>query len=259
MEILFDNFTWFLLLLTRVAAIVGASPLLGSRNVPMQLKAALAAIIAIVLLQTIDVPAAAPPEGLSILPLLLKEVAAGLLLGYSITVTFAIFQLMGQFMDFPMGFSMVNVFDPTSQTQIPILGQFNYLLALMIFLLIDGHHFLFYVLKKSLELVPLGAVALPRELLGWLLAVFSQMFSLGFQLSLPVVGTLFLTDLALAILARTVPQMNVFVVGYPAKVAIGLGVLLLTLPLYGGAFVELFSQRGWLAGQLEQLLLLFGR
>ncbi|HOB22786.1 MAG TPA: flagellar biosynthetic protein FliR, partial [Bacillota bacterium] len=173
MEILFDNFTWFLLLLTRVAAIVGASPLLGSRNVPMQLKAALAAIIAIVLLPTIEVPAAAPPEGLSILPLLLKEVAAGLLLGYSITVTFAIFQLMGQFMDFPMGFSMVNVFDPTSQTQIPILGQFNYLLALMIFLLIDGHHFLFYVLKKSLELVPLGAVALPRELLGWLLAVFS--------------------------------------------------------------------------------------
>lgn len=226
----------------------------------MRLKAGLAGIISLLLLPVVNLPQTPQVQGLFAFMLLLgREMLAGFLFGFCITAAFAIFQLIGQFIDVPIGFGMVNVLDPTSQSQMPIVGQFQYLLAMAIFLLINGHHGLLVALSKSLDLIPLGGMKLPQELLGWGLGVFSQMFALGFQLSLPVVGTLFLTDLALAIVARTVPQMNVFVVGYPAKILIGLGVLALSLPLYGGVLVDLFGPGGWLAQELVTLLGLLGR
>ena len=256
MEQVFTYITWFLLLLARVAAMVGASPLMGSRNVPLQLKAGLIAVLAVLLFPVLRIPSAPLPASfLGYALLVMREVAAGFLFGFCITAVFAIFQLMGQFIDLPIGFSMVAMFDPTSQMQMPIVGHFMYLLALMIFLLLDGHHELLLALGKSLELIPLGGAKFGGGLLNWGLEVFTQMFVLSFQLSLPVVGTLFLTDLAFAILARTVPQMNIFIVGYPAKIVIGLGVLALALPLYGGAMADLFNQRGWLMEQLGKLLL----
>jgi flagellar biosynthetic protein FliR len=260
MENLLANFYWYLLLLARVAAIVGASPLLGSRNVPMRLKAGLAGLLSLLLLPGIKLPQTPLPQGLLPFALLLgREIIAGFLFGFCITAAFAIFQLIGQFIDVPIGFGMVNVLDPTSHSQMPIVGQFQYLFAMAIFLMTNGHHALLLALGRSLELIPLGGIKLPGELLGWGLGVFSQMFALGFQLSLPVVGTLFLTDLALAIVARTVPQMNVFVVGYPAKILIGLGVLALSLPLYAGIIADLFGPGGWLVRELTSLLGLMGR
>jgi flagellar biosynthetic protein FliR len=260
MEVIFSNLPWAFLLLARVAAVVGASPLIGSRNVPMRLKAGLVGILTLLLLPAVSLPQSQPQ--LELLPYLLllgREMGVGLLLGFCVTAAFAIFQLIGQFIDMPIGFGMVNVLDPTSQSQMPIVGQFQYLLAMGIFLLINGHHGIILALGRSLELIPLGGIGLSSELLGWSVGVFAQMFALGFQLSLPVVGTLFLTDLALAIIARTVPQMNVFVVGYPAKILIGLGVLALSLPLCGGVLVDLFGPQGWLMGEISTLLRLLGR
>lgn len=258
-EEILTKFPWGLLLLARVAGIIGASPLLGSRNVPMQLKAGLVALLTLILLPLAPTVGELPTDFFPFLLPLGREIIAGILFGFCVSAAFAIFQLIGQFIDMPIGFGMVNVLDPTSQSQMPIVGQFQYLLAMGIFLLVNGHHGLILALGRSLELIPLGGIKLSAGLLGWSIELFSQMFALGFQLSLPVVGTLFLTDLALAIIARTVPQMNVFVVGYPAKILIGLGVLALALPLYGGIMIDLFGPKGWLMDEITALLGLLGR
>ncbi len=157
MEVIFSNLPWAFLLLARVAAVVGASPLIGSRNVPMRLKAGLVGILTLLLLPAVSLPQSQPQ--LELLPYLLllgREMGVGLLLGFCVTAAFAIFQLIGQFIDMPIGFGMVNVLDPTSQSQMPIVGQFQYLLAMGIFLLINGHHGIILALGRSLELIPLG-------------------------------------------------------------------------------------------------------
>lgn len=252
----YASFDRYLLVLVRVSGFLGATPFFGSRTIPHRVKLPLSLLVAFFLLAS----ATGPVSGVrfdspgAYFGAVANELLLGFALGFAVTLTFAALQLAGQLIDVPMGFSLVNVLDPMLGQQTPVLGQFQSILFTVIFLAIDGHHQLLQALVKTFEIVPLGGFRYFPGLAGLMTKGFGAAFLLGFKISLPVVSALFLTDVALGLVARTVPQMNVFVVGFPAKILVGLFFVMLVLPMYVG-FVDLaFSPRGDVYGLLEAIM-----
>ena len=175
---------------------------------------------------------------------LVQELLVGLIMGFVVNLTFYTVQITGYFLDIPMGFGMVNIIDPASGTEMPLFGQFNFVLASLIFLAVNGHHTLIMSLVKSYHTVQPGLFLMKKEAVGLFVKAFSQMFCLGVKISAPILGTIFLTDVALGIVAKLMPQINVFVVGFSVKIIVGFLVLLLFLPIYVMLIENTFAYSG---------------
>jgi len=133
--------------------------------------------------------------------------------------------------DLTMGFSMASLFDPQNQTRITLVGQFMYIVAILLFLAIDGHHSLLLAVQQSFNLVPLGTMIWQKSIPAFLLKTFIGMFLLGIRIAAPIIAVLLLCDICLGLIARTVPQLNVFIMGFPLKAGLGLIALAVSLPV----------------------------
>ncbi|MGE5576269.1 MAG: flagellar biosynthetic protein FliR [Syntrophothermus sp.] len=240
------QFHRYLLVLSRVLGMFIATPFFSSRNIPGLVKLGLALILAFFLLPAAAVSSKAGlGESLyGYVAAMVAELAIGLTLGYIVLLTFGAMQMAGEMIDIPIGFSLVNILDPQSGQQVPIMAQFQYVLAILLFLIINGHHYLIEALARTFELVPLGGWRYEPAVIGKVVEAFGAMFLLGFKISLPVVAAVFLTDIALGVVARAVPQINVFIIGFPAKIVVGLVFVMLALPLYVSIVEATFSQNG---------------
>lgn len=225
----------FLLVFARITAMLYLFPIFGSNQVPAYFKAGLATAI------TLCVTIAHPPMG-EVLPwwTFLFQVAVqaflGLVIGYVAFVVFMAILLFGQIVDIEMGFALANVIDPVNNIQQSLIGQFQNLLAFMFFLSVDGHHRLILVMSQSFDLLPLGQAFHFTHNVGMLLiAIFGAIFTTALQLAFPMIGAMLLTDLVLGLLSRLIPQMNVFVVGFPIK--LGLGLYMLTFLVTGFIYI----------------------
>jgi len=229
-----------LLVFVRVAGIVGTAPLLGSQYVPAKVKIGLAVAVSVLVLPVVG------PVNLSDSPvgqaaLLCREFAVGAAVGFVTSLVFMGIRLAGSLVGVQMGFGVVHVMDPETREEVPIIGQMQYLLGALIFLAVDGHHWVLGGLARSFEIIPVGAATLagaPTEVVARSAAT---VFTTAVKIAAPVTAALFLTDTALAFVARSVPQMNVFVVGFPLKIGVGLSLLLISLPLFAVVAVHLFS------------------
>jgi len=229
----------------RCLGVFAVAPLFGSRFVPVQVRVALGVICGLLLAPlAAAVQAPDPSAGANSMSELLASPAAyalrcaaelllGLGIGYLALLFLAAVQMAGQVMDTELGFGMVNVLDPQSGFQLPLLGSLLNLIGILVFLALDGHLLLVRALRESVALVPPGAVGLHAGAGELLLRAFAASFTTALKVAAPVLAALFLTSAALGIVARTVPQMNVFVVGLPLRIAVGLAVLLVSLPLTG--------------------------
>jgi len=225
----------FLLILMRLSGLFLAAPFWSSRMFPVSVKVSLCLFLALTLLPAVDVSRA--PD--AVLPLALAavgELAWGALAGFAASLCFAAVQLAGYYLDFELGMGIANVVDPTFGAPVPLAGTFLYLLALVVFLSADGHHLLLSALVQSFRAIPPGAVAIPGAAGGGLVAQAGAMFVVGPELAAPVVVPLFLANLALGLVSRTVPQLNVLVVGLPLKSWLGVLFLGMALPAYVTAF-----------------------
>jgi len=165
--------------------------------------------------------------------LLLTEILTGIAMALVVQFFFAAVQLAGQIIDTQMGFGIMNVVDPLSGMQIPMIGNFKYVLAILVFLNIDGHHYFIQALFDSYEFIPIGhSIFFNPDFIHSYIGYFGNIFIIGCKFSMPVLGSLLIADLVLGIMARTVPQMNIFMVGMPAKIIIGFFIILITVPLY---------------------------
>ncbi|MFD2171343.1 flagellar biosynthetic protein FliR [Tumebacillus lipolyticus] len=249
----------FTLVLVRVSSFFFLTPFFGARNIPMQVKIGLALVLALLLTPALAVSEAgqlyAGMGFAELLLIILKEFMVGVALAMVAAFIFAAIQVGGMFIDMQIGFVMANVFDPLTGASAPITGQFKYALAILLFLGLDGHHGLLAALLQSYEFLPLGAFTLSDNLLSVLMATFTMMFLLGFKIAIPIVAALFLTDLGLAILSRAVPQMNVFVIGMPAKILIGSAMIVIAMPAFVYLLRGLFHT---MYGQLDTLLRVVG-
>ncbi|HEY8394641.1 MAG TPA: flagellar biosynthetic protein FliR [Thermaerobacter sp.] len=231
----------FLLCLGRTSGLVAAAPALGGRFVPVSLRALLAVALALVVFPLVPrgpVPGDAGAYALA----LLAEVAVGLALGLLSALVFAAAQTAGELLDLETGFGVSGAFDPLLSQPVPLLGNLLNLVMLLVFLGVDGHHLLIRALVLSFRRIPpagaslVGAAPVWVDMAGWMLVT-------ALLLALPVLGVLFMVTLALSLLARAVPQMNVFFTGLPVKIAAGLLLLAMALPalagVMGGAVAEL--------------------
>ncbi|MDA8210941.1 MAG: flagellar biosynthetic protein FliR [Clostridia bacterium] len=232
----------FILLMARILGVFMLAPVLGSRNIPPQLKIGLSAIVALMVFSVLRVgPVQTPNDLFSYILLVAGEVVVGLTIGFVSHLIFYAVMLAGQAIDMQMGFSIVNVIDPMFGNSLPLMGNFKYILALLILLVTNTHHYIFAALLKSYQYIPLMTYAYHASLTKLIMEVFGGTLVTAVKISLPVVGVLLVTDVAMGILARTVPQMNIFVVGFPVKIAAGLVVILLSLPLYAFILKILFD------------------
>lgn len=223
----------FLVIMARVTGIFLMAPIFGSQQVPVQVKLALSLIITALIGMTLSPEnIQLPSQLLGLVLLIASEMAIGFLIGYFVYLVFAAVTVAGQMIDMQLGFSIVNVVDPQFGTQLPLVGNFLYLLAMLVFLALNGHHVVLTALYRSYELIPLAGFKLNGGLMDFLIQLVAGMFVTAVKIGAPIIGALFAADFALGILARTVPQLNVFVVGLPLKDFLGLLVLLAALPLY---------------------------
>jgi flagellar biosynthetic protein FliR len=227
-----DHLGFFLLILARVSGIFTTAPVFGSRNIPVIAKIGLSFVITYLLTPVITRPPAIPEQFYPYIFTVIGEFVIGLTVGFAASLVFSAVQMAGQLLDMQIGFGIVNIFDPQLGQQVPLIGNFKYLLAIIVFLSINGHHVLLTALTASFNLIPLTGLIYTKALTSVIIDMVSGIFIIAFKISLPVLAAVFLTDIALGILARTMPQMNIFVVGVPGKIIVGIFVLSLALPFY---------------------------
>ena len=246
MEAIIPKFSVYLLIFVRIASFFITMPIFSYRTIPAQHRIGISALLAWIMYYTVSSPGF-EIDGLFLL-LVLKEAMVGLIIGFFAYMLFSAVQTAGGFIDFQMGFSMANVIDPQTGAQSPLMGQYLYTFALLFLLAIDGHHLLLNGIFYSYQLIPLTTEFLPfgdEQILTLMIHFFTQSFVIAFQMSIPIVGSLFLVDIALGIVARTVPQMNIFVIGFPIKIIVSLILLVVTMS------TTLFLVKGLLQTTLE--------
>ncbi|MCM3616246.1 flagellar type III secretion system protein FliR [Sutcliffiella horikoshii] len=237
-----NYFPAFLLVLTRVTAFFVTLPLFSYRNVPSTFKVGFGFFFALVMALSMDLPVIGI-DGAYIL-LVLKELMVGLLIGLVAYMVLAAIQIAGGFIDFQMGFAIANVIDPQTGVQSPIIGQFFYMFAMLLLLAVNGHHLMLDGIYFSYELISLTQAWIPLGDAGvfeFVLSTVNRMFIIALQLAIPIVGVLFLVDVALGIVARTVPQLNVFVVGLPLKIGVSFITIIFSLTILFTLFYKLFE------------------
>lgn len=223
----------FLLIIVRTLGMMIMMPFLSNRNIPQMTKVGVSIFISMILINVIPIDLlVSSSQPLEFAIYVVKEFIAGWLLGFSAYTVFAILTLAGQFIDYQIGFSMVNVFDPMSQTQITITGNLYYFVFLLIFLMTRSYFFVFKGLKESFIYIPLGQMTLSPSLYNSFIDFFNEFFLTALQIAAPIFFVMLVTNAVLGILARTVPQLNMFVIGFPIKIILGLFVLYLTMYLF---------------------------
>ncbi|EQB36402.1 MULTISPECIES: flagellar biosynthetic protein FliR [Virgibacillus] len=231
----------FLLILVRVVAFFATMPLFSYRTIPRPFKLGLSFFLAFLIFYTVDGGSIAF-DG-TYLFLIMKEALVGLLIGLIAYIILSAVQIAGGFIDFQMGFAIANVIDPQTGAQSPLTGQYFYIIALLFLLSVNGHHILIDGIVNSYHFIPIDRfIPFQNENIAqFVIETFNQMFLIAFQIAIPIVGCLFLVDVALGIVAKTVPQLNVFVVGLPLKIFVSFVALLFFMSLYVVLVKHLFE------------------
>ncbi len=241
------QFISFFLMLFRISAILFTAPLFGSKNMPVRIRVSFALGITIVLIVSLNqmkqldnVLLTQPQSAIGLIIMIFRETLFGVAIGYTAQLTFMGLQFSGQLVGQQMGFGMARIMDPTTKANVAVTAQYNVTVAMLIFLLMDGHHHVLMGLARSFSAVPLAQWEMSESLAEHLSAVVASIFATALKIAIPVMVPLFLAKIALGIIARTMPQMNVFIVGMPLQIAIGLIAMSVSLPFFAKIVGSLF-------------------
>ncbi len=236
----FSKIDIFLVIFIRIIAFFIVLPVVSGRNIPTTGKIILSVSIAYLLFKSEIVTSVNYHDTVvGYFMLLIKEFFIGFTMGFVVFLIFNIMYFAGQLIDYQIGFSMVNVFDPISQIQVPIVGNMLYLIASVLFIQTGGFHTFIFAMANSFTEIPIGSAMIVenQQLLLYIVGLLVDFFVISFKLALPIVGSILIIDVALGILVKAVPQMNVFVVGMPLKVLAGFILLYFLIP----SIVEFFD------------------
>ena len=222
-----------ILVFVRTMSVMIIMPFLSNRNIPSIAKISVGFFFSLIMINLISpLTDSGSIDLIDYAILIIKEFVTGWMLGFGVYIVFSILTLSGQFIDYQIGFSMVNVFDPLSQTQVTITGNFYYYIFLLIFLMTRSYGYIFKALKASYRFIPIGQLTPSNYLYDSLIEYFNTFFLLALQIAAPIFFVMLITNVVLGILARTVPQLNMFVIGFPIKIILGLVILYFTMALF---------------------------
>jgi flagellar biosynthetic protein FliR len=237
-----DAFYGVLLIFLRVAAIVFSAPVLDTATIPVVFKAGLAFSVSVLMLPVVD--AVVTIEGLSLMTFVIgivSEIAIGVTIGLSVKLMFSGIQLAGQIVGFQMGFAVANVVDPATSAQIPILAQFYNLMAMLVFLAINAHHMFFSALVESYKILPPMSMQITPQLVEMMMGLAANMFVVAIKVGAPLIAVMLLVSVGLGLVARTVPQMHVFIVAMPLKIVVGLIFVIMVTPYLTAYLIDMFG------------------
>ena len=247
----------FVFVFLRIGAMLVMIPVIGEGAVPVRVKGGLAIVVSLLVYPVVrDLPGwSLQTETLWVAWAIVGEILIGTLLGFTAKMVFAGIRFGGEMVGMQMGFSIVSVIDPATRTQSSIMAEFQYMIAVLVYLAVDAHHLFIVAIVESYRFVPPAGFHYTGALLAALLTFSQAIFVTAVKISAPVMAVLLFTNVALGIVARTVPQINVFIVGFPLQIAAGLFFLGLTIPV-----IVTLVQRSLveLNGQVQALLRLMG-
>lgn len=239
----------FLLLFTRFSALFMAVPIFSHANIPMSIKAAMAFFFTVFFFGAVP-PLNIPTDALSLTVAVLGEMLFGLAVGIVLQLAYHVITFAGGQISFMMGFSLASAIDPQSGVSMPIINQFLALLALMVLLVFDLHHWILLYASASISAVPLGGFMMTSSLFQYIMHAMTNMFVVGFMIAFPITALSMLADLIFGMLMKTMPQFNLLVIGTPIKIAISFVVLMVTL---GATLLIVTSQTQDAYNYLEKL------
>ncbi|MDR1558104.1 MAG: flagellar biosynthetic protein FliR [Clostridiales bacterium] len=234
----------FLLVFTRVIAFLLILPVFSGNNMNVLGKLAFAASVAFLITVSGHVKTAvyfntAP----GFVTLIAKEFLTGLIVGFMVYLAFNLVFFAGQLLDFQIGFSMVSVFDPVTQIQVPIIGNLFFFTLTAMLVQSGGLHAMLSAVFFSYDVLPVGGAAILNNpaLTGIVLELMKSFITVAFQSALPIIGAIMIIDAAMGLLVKAVPQMNVFVVGMPIKILAGLALLYMIAPILSDIYSTVFD------------------
>ena len=241
----------------RVLALFGAAPLFGESSIPTRAKIGLAAVLTVAIAPTIGPLPDVAPGSLHGMYIITQQVLIGIAMGLTMRVAFAAAQSAGELVGLKMGLSFASFFDPATGANTAVLSRLFNLVAMLLFLALDGHLLLLAALVRSFQTLPIGMT--PLDINGWgvLTEWGAQVLISGLLLALPLIVVLLAINFAMGILNRTAPQLSVFAVGFPISLTVGVILLMVVLPqtqpflerLFESSFMALDRMLEGLAGR----------
>jgi len=225
--------------LARILALIASAPVIGNPSVPARVKIGLALLITILVAPLAPAAPGIDPASASGLLILAQQVLIGLAMGFAMNVVFHAAEMAGEFIGLQMGLGFATLYDASIPGLIPVIGQYLGIVVSLAFLGVDGHLLLISTLVESFQVLPLAPLSAPtgmRALLQW----GGSIFSYALALALPLLAALLITNLGLGVLTRAAPQLNIFAVGFPLTILIGLLGLTLLLPYFAPALERMF-------------------
>lgn len=235
MDFFVFNFQKFMLIFARIMGLILTSTFFESESINSQAKLGLTFFISIVIFPTVQMLLPAIPNdpvqyGLTAI----GEGLIGATIGICITISFSVYQLAGQYFTVQMGLGASEVFDPMSQISLPLMGQFLYIVAVMVFLALKGPLLILNELFYSYELVTFNNLVngvIINSKYG-IIELFSNILLIGLRIAIPIVGTLLLVSISMGLLAKAAPQMNLLMIGFPISITIAFVLIIMILPLF---------------------------
>jgi flagellar biosynthetic protein FliR len=225
--------TWiaaFLWPLTRILGLIAVAPPFGNPTVPIRIKVGLGIMLALIIAPAIPAVPAMDPTSLQGLLILAQQLIIGFAMGFAMRIVFGAVEMAGEVAGLTMGFGFATFFDPQTRGRSSAISQFLVLLATLLFLVTNAHLLMLGTLVESFTVLPISATPLNGASFRELAILGGKVFSSGLQLSLPIVAALLITNLALGVLTRAAPQLNLFGIGFPITLSVGFVVLTLSLP-----------------------------
>lgn len=232
--------TAFLFPLARIMGLLASAPVFNNRAQPARIRLVIGLVITIAIVPVLPPMPAIAPGSWAGMAVLTQQMVIGLLLGFTLRIAFIAIDVAGELIGMQMGLSFAVFYDPQAGGQTPVLAEFLGLITTLIFLAMNGHLLTLSVLVESFRLLPVGT---PFGAGGFatFLAWSSILFSAGLLLALPLIAALLIANLAMGVLARVAPQLNIFAVGFPVTLMAGFIVLMFSIPYFGAAMEKLFD------------------
>ena len=234
------QFQTLLLVFVRTSAMLFVFPIFSAQQIPIMVRIGLAGLVSFILYRTLPMTAAVPDIG-ALTAAIVSQIVLGLIVGFVAYLVFMGIQFAGEILDIQIGFAVANIISPQTQQQVTVIGELELTLATLVFLISNSHLYMLQGIGGSFHLVPLPYITLDPSVAGNMVTFLEQAFLIVFQIAAPAAVALFVVNVALGLMARVAPQMNVFVVGFPLQIGVGLFMLALSVPLLAAVAPQLFS------------------
>ena len=226
----------------RIGAMFMVAPVIGSRSVPLRIRIAAAVAMALLVFPVVPPMPDVDPFSLSGMGITISQVAIGVSMGFILQLVFNAAIISGQTIAMTMGLGFASIVDPENGTQVPVISQFLTIMTTLLFLALDGHLVMIELLAYSFVSMPVSeGMSVSVPLIGHVIEFAGHMFAMALLMALPVLTAVLIVNLSMGMVTRAAPQLNIFVIGFPVTILVGIVVLMLSLNVFQVQLTALFG------------------